>query len=443
MKEDKHKVVVVGASFGGQGFVHGLLLPEDGEVSHTASEQHFSVNLLDCRESFYLGAALQYVWTNRVSNKDEVSYAMSKMRSNTLPGVEFRKGDKGTVNAINVENKSVTLKDGSVLDYDSLILAPGVIPNPQIVPGLAESGAIDVCAWDQVDRFNSEIKALISLASVSSKPIHVVMSITRTPYTCPPLPFEVISLIDNELRSAGVRSSCHLFITVPQGFPFGGPPAEKKFCDQLKEMDIEYLDHHKIISVERKEGKGENDSLTSSSILKYQVKDEETSIVADAFFCTFPQRPPDFVQDSGLANKMGFITVDLQTNKAEGVEDIYVVGDCCSTIFPSVGKPHPKAGQFAYDMGLAVGKLIKSKVVSPESTPLLPTSRKGICAAECGLGGKGLIVKPNFSECIQNPKEGKPQFALEPTPDASQRKVKWMNGFLETFFGEGNFKPMI
>lgn len=440
----KHKVVVVGASFGGQGFVHGLLL-EDGQISQmtsTLAKEHVSVQLLDCRDSMYISGALQYVWTNRMA-KNKLVHPMSKTICDSLPGVTFRKGKKkGAVSSINIENKSITLEDGNDLNYDTLVLSPGVISDPKPIPGLKESGAIDVCVWEDVDRFKAEIKSIISLAALASKPINVVMSVTKMPYKCPPLPFEVISLVDNQLRSAGVRSSCHLYLTVPNAFPFGGPSAAKEFTAALKEMDIECLDHHTITSVEKMEG-GKDNSLSSSSILKFKIKDEMKSLEADAFFCIYPQRPPDFIKSTGLTNKMGFIPVDLQTNKAEGAEDIYVIGDCCHTTFPAVGKPHPKAGQFAYDMGVAVGKIVKSKVISPESTTPIPTSRVGICAAECGLGNKGILVEPNFSACLQNPKEGKPNFGLEHTHHASERKAQWINEFLETFFGKGNYTSMV
>ena len=48
--------------------------------------------------------------------------------------------------------------------------------------------------------------------------------------------------------------------------------------------------------------------------------------------------------------------VRLQTNRAAppaGVDarDVFVVGDCCSAMLPAAGAPHPKAGEFAYQMG--------------------------------------------------------------------------------------------
>lgn len=443
------KVVVIGASFGGQGFVHGLMMKKGNDNTNESvldpdASKHFSVELLDSQKDFCLGAAFQYLWTNRVTDKKSITYSMSQMKSATFPGVSWK--NERTVTSIDKESKTVSLTDGSILSYDVLVLAAGVKSNPKLIPGLSESGAIDVCSWDHVDQLQSEIQSIISMAkssSTSQQLLDVVVSITKSPYKCPPLPFEVVSLIDNELRSAGVRDSCQVYLTVPQAFPFGGPPAKKTFMNQLKEMGIEYLEQHQIVSIEPKKQQNDKPQLSSSCLIHCEVEGETKSLNADAFFCTYPQQPPSFLMDSDLPkHKLGFVLVDLQTNKVDGIDDMYAVGDCCWTSFPAVGKPHPKAGQFAYDMGVAVGTHVKNKHMSPDTPPYIPTSRTGICAAECGIDGKGVIVKPDFSDCIQNPDSGKPKFNLENVTNASERKLQWINGFLETFFGKGNVAPM-
>eukprot|EP00978_Attheya_sp_CCMP212_P012649 scaffold31649_cov53-Attheya_sp.AAC.4 len=446
VKQQPHRVVIVGASFGGNGCFHGLL--DDAGVP----PDDLQITILDRKEHISIGGAFQFVWSDRVP-KENISWPMTQLKQHSLSGIDFRCGEEGIVHAVDMASKGLRVgKNNALLKYDSLVLAPGVVSDPSSIPGLSFDSAIDVCAFDQVDRMQSEMRSLMAgaIAKAGQKPQNgstqqqqtAMMVVTHMPYKCPPLPFEVVSLIDDLLRAGGkkVRNSTRIILAIPVDFPFGGPPAKKMFCELLEEMEIEFWNFHTLTSVEKIVPET-NNGLTSSCHVRFEVGQGddkvEKELDVDALFCTFPQRAPDFMVDAGLTNANGFVPVHLQTNRIKDVEDMYVIGDACHVVFPKPKKPHPKAGEFAYKMGQSVAQCILSRARN-QSDPT-PPEREASCVAEVGKNGSGVNIRPNFSDILANPDEGMPKFLFPTVEGAAQVKSEWINGYLEKFFGKGNY----
>mmetsp|Transcript_29720 Transcript_29720/g.43246 ORF Transcript_29720/g.43246 Transcript_29720/m.43246 type:complete len:474 (-) Transcript_29720:930-2351(-) len=448
----KHKVVIVGASFGGNGVIQGLLDGNDGEILSPS----LHVTLLDANEEMSISAINQYVWTNRSSstNNKVQSWPLSNLRAKRIVQ-DFRVGTAGTVQELNWDQKYLEMKDGKTIKWDTLVLAPGTVSDPSSVPGLDKAvGVIDLGASKDVSNMEKQMKKLLSNPCVP--PRVVLVAVTRMPYKCPPMPFETVSLIDNVLRQAGeeVRQGVRVIISVPAEFPFGGPKVKEKFCKALKEMDIEFWPNHLITSMEHEQIVEDNDgdsvaASVSSMVhshaytVQFEVGEEKTEKSAefDTLFCTFPQRAPDFVQKAGPCNKLGLIPVDLLTNGIEGHEDAYAIGDVCHTLLPKPNKPHPKAGEFAYMMGQQVAKHILARHDGkPEPAP---QERKGKCVAEVGMKGNGIVVEPDFSAVLANPEEELPKFNVTEIGEAAVEKEAWINSYLERFFGKGNYELFV
>ena len=240
------------------------------------------------------------------------------------------------------------------------------------------------------------------------------------------MPFEYASLLDDVFRKHGTRDNTRIILAVPVPFPFAGPPAKKLFCGLLKEMGVEYWPEHQVMKVTTEGNRATVHFAVGS-------EGETKSVAVDGLFCTFPQRAPDFV--APLCNPGGYIAVDLQTNQYEQ-EDVFVIGDACHVLFPKPGKPHPKAGEFAWQMGQHVADQLFAKYSSSNTAPPPPPARAGLCVAECGIAGKGVNVQPDFGAILANPAEGMPKFGLEIVDGASKRKVMWINKYLNYMFGE-------
>lgn len=232
------------------------------------------------------------------------------------------------------------------------------------------------------------------------------------------MPFEVASLVDDLRRERGVLDNVTVYLTVPVPFPFAGPPAAVVFKQLLKDQNIIFLNNHEVTKV------------TNGTTVHFQ---NGTEIKADLLLTTYPQRAPDFCKP--LCNQGGYMPVDLQTNKVSSVEkgNVYAIGDACHAMFPKPNKPHPKAGEFAYLMGLHVADQIVASLTP--GTEVAPPLRKASCVAECGVGGNGVNIQPNFSEILASPADGMPIFEFPIVPKAANEKTTWVNGYLAKFFG--------
>ncbi len=228
------------------------------------------------------------------------------------------------------------------------------------------------------------------------------------------------SLVDDLRRERGVFESVKVLLSIPVPFPFAGPPAEAFFKDLLKQQDIEFLPNHEVTKIV--------DGTTVHFTVDGSVSKE---IKADLILSTFPQRAPDFCKP--LCGPHGFIPVNLQTNKVESETNVYAIGDACHAIFPKPKKPHPKAGEFAFQMGIHVADQIVAAIKSPD-TSIPPPAREASCVAECGVGGKGVNILPNFTEILASPETALPIFGFPIVEDAAAQKQEWVNGYLSKFF---------
>jgi NADPH-dependent 2,4-dienoyl-CoA reductase/sulfur reductase-like enzyme len=226
-----------------------------------------------------------------------------------------------------------------------------------------------------------------------------------------------------------VKENVKVILSIPVPFPFAGPPVEAFFKDLLKQQDIVFLNNHEVKKVD-----GTTvyfDDISGGSPVP-------TTIKADLLLATFPQRAPDFVKP--LCNPQGYIPVDLQTNKVKSVVGVYAIGDACHTMFPKPNKPHPKAGEFAYMMGVHVATQIISNIKAPGSA-VAPPLRRASCVAECGVAGKGVNIQPDFSEILSSPETGMPKFNTPIVDGAADEKIKWVNGYLHKFLVKGKVVP--
>jgi len=262
------------------------------------------------------------------------------------------------------------------------------------------------------------------------------------------VPFEYASLLDDVFRQHGTRDNTRIILAVPVPFPFAGPPAKELFCKLLQDMDIEYWPEHVVTKVEETTAaSNDNSADKKQSTVHFTVAGGDgtetinKSITVDGLFCTFPQRAPDFM--ASLCNPAGYVPVDLQTNQCQGYDNIFVIGDACHAVFPKPGKPHPKAGEFAWKMGQHVADQLVAKYNSSSSddNTVPPPPREALCVAECGVAGQGVNVQPNFTDVLAHPAEGLPKFAVEIVEGASQRKLAWINHYLGHMFGVNERLP--
>lgn len=96
-----------------------------------------------------------------------------------------------TATSIDPVGKSVHLDDGSTLQYDKLVLAPGMVYRFDAIPGFDESAARK---WPIAWHAGPETKKLHKNLSQMKSGGTAIVTVPPMPYRCPPAPYERASL---------------------------------------------------------------------------------------------------------------------------------------------------------------------------------------------------------------------------------------------------------
>ena len=178
--EPNSRLVVVGGGFAGATLARSVkrLSPE------------ITVVLIEARERYVSCPMSNLV----IAGRRSLAAQTFDYRGLEAAGVEVVRGMAVDVDAT---KQCVRLQGGVTIDYDRLVLAPGVILNFDQLSGMSEQGAEKMPhAWQagaQTTLLRRQIEAMPDDGLV-------VISVPAAPYRCPPGPYERASLIASYLE---------------------------------------------------------------------------------------------------------------------------------------------------------------------------------------------------------------------------------------------------
>jgi NADPH-dependent 2,4-dienoyl-CoA reductase/sulfur reductase-like enzyme len=230
-------------------------------------------------------------------------------------GYDALKADGITIaaqNATRVEPhaKRVTLADGATLDYDRLVLAPGIDLRFDVLPGYNEEAAqVMPHAWKagaQTTLLRSQLEAMEDGGTV-------VISAPANPFRCPPGPYERASLIAYYLKTQKPRAKL-IILDAKDNFS-----KQTLFQNAWKALypNLEWI------------------SLSSGGkVTEVDVK-EKTLVTefgkhkADVANVIPPQRAGLIAPLAGVADRSGWCPIDPVTFESKQQPEIHVIGDAC------------------------------------------------------------------------------------------------------------------
>lgn len=178
--EPNSRLVVVGGGFAGATLARSVkrLSPE------------ITVVLIEARERYVSCPMSNLV----IAGRRSLAAQTFDYRGLEAAGVEVVRGMAVDVDAT---KQRVRLQGGVTIDYDRLVLAPGVMLNFDQLSGMSEQGAEKMPhAWQagaQTTLLRRQIEAMPDDGLV-------VISVPAAPYRCPPGPYERASLITSYLK---------------------------------------------------------------------------------------------------------------------------------------------------------------------------------------------------------------------------------------------------
>jgi len=343
----KHRVIVLGAGFGGL------------EITSMLSERMASqleLTLIDKNDSFYFGFSKLDVMFNRIL-PSEAKYKYSQIKKQ---GVEFIQAD---VLSIDPVAKTVTTSAGKY-ESDVIIVAMGAEYDIMATPGLSEVGN-EFYSMAGAEKLSELIPQFTSG--------HAVVGVTSAPFKCPPAPSEAALMLHDYLIKKGVRNNCTISLVIPFGVPIPpSPDSSSVLIHSFEERGIRFIPNRKVTQL---------DANKKSAIL-----DDGTELPFDLFLGIPKHVAPKVVVESGLTEN-GWIPVDRQ-NLQTKFPDVYAVGD-----ITSVGTP--KAGVFAEGAARIAAEAIIAKFEGKEHVDAY--NGAGSCYLEFGEGKVAKVEVDFFS----------------------------------------------
>lgn len=238
----------------------------------------------------------------------------------------------GEVRELDTTAETVTLADGTRLDYDFLVIATGSHVAPEDVPGMVE-GAHHFYTHEGASRL---FGALQEFAGGK-----IVVGVGGLPYKCPVAPLEFTFLLEDFLTKRGLREKTEITYTFPIGRCFtieSVAEVAQRFLDERGIKVETFFNLESIKPVER-----------------IAVSMEGTELPYDLCVMIPPHRGAKFLQGHALADARGWVKTDRSTLRVAGHEHIWAMGDATDL-------PISKAGSTAHFQAPAIAEQIAAAV---------------------------------------------------------------------------------
>lgn len=376
---NNNKVLILGGGSGG--------LATAGRLKELLGDK-VSITVIDKQPSFVMGFSLLRVMTGE-KTEQEVKIPKEKI---IQKGIKFINAE---VREIDVKKKLVRTGQDEQLAYDYLVIAHDAELAPEKVSGF--ESAYHMYTLEDAKKLRDV------LLSFNGGSIRLV--VCSTPFKCPAAPYEAAMLIEDHLRSKGLRekSDIAVFIPEPLPMPVAGPDVGNAVVTMLNEKRINFHNNTKISSI---------DGSTKEIIFENGAREKYDLLIAIP-----PHTSPKVVRESDLADTAsGWIPVDPQDMQTKH-DRIYAIGDVTAIKLPS-GMMLPKAATFAFGQAEIVAFNIASSVIGTETRTW---DGFGECFIETGAGSAGYGSGSFYST-------PKPMINLQtPSRELRERKETWGN----------------
>ena len=345
------KIVILGGGFGGAA---------SALTARKLLGREHSITLVDRSKRTYLCGSFPLLIVGE-RKPEKVSRSLGTMVNR---GVDYR---QTRVEAIDTTNR-IVITDSGVLEYDYLVVALGASYDWDDVPGSAS--AYSFYGISEARRLRDKLRYF--------KKGLILISVSSTPYKCPPAPYEAAMVLDWAFKERGIRDQIDIkvFTPEPATVPVAGPESGKRLNTILVKKGIEL---HAGVSVAEISRDGREAGLSDGQ-----------SVDAELIVTIPTHRVSEVAVNSGLADANGWIEASSNTLETATV-GVYAIGDI-NSVPMATGKPLPKAGVFASAEGQTVGANIAAEINETEPVNFPGT---GYCFIAYS-GTQAGMIKGNF-----------------------------------------------
>lgn len=302
-----HRVIIVGCGAAGSNVAHRLLRSggfRPGEIALIdPTDWH------DYQPGWTLAAA-------GLKRKEAFRKPMSSLISPDL------KLYKGRVNTFAPEKDRLILGDGTIMNYQQLVVAPGIKVDYDAIPGLSaalsdpRSGVVSTYDYELCDKVWPAVQGLHRGTAIFTHPAGVVK--------CAGAPQKIMWQAWDYWKQQGrysTTSTSDIKIEFTTALPaMFGVPKYADVLDRLRlQRGIQGSFQHDLVSVDD----GQVATFACGDASPVQKKFDLLHVVPK-------MRPHDFVKNSPLSNSAGFVDVDNETMQHAKFHNVWSIGDASS-----------------------------------------------------------------------------------------------------------------
>ena len=298
------RIVIIGAGAGGTSLANRLVRRLDGA----------QITLIDPRAQHLYQPGLTLVATGL----KPANYVTSKT-TDWLPDDVTLVREKAA--AIDPEAKTVTTDSGQVLEYDFLVVAPGLILDHDAIEGFSldmvgQNGIGALYAgpeyaartWQAASKFTEE-----GGVGLFTRP--------ETEMKCAGAPLKHTFLIDDITKRAGNGGKIDMHYAAPQTSLFGVPIVAEKVRMLFQDRGIDSHYQHTLKSID-----------ASAKRATFKTPDGMDEIAYDYIHVIPPQRAPEVIRQSGLSwadkwTDQGWVECDKASLRHLRYPEIWALGD--------------------------------------------------------------------------------------------------------------------
>ena len=254
---------------------------------------------------------------------------------------------KDLVTSIDGVKKTLKLASGTNINYDKLVLSPGISMMMDQVEGLAQANlsGTTIQAW----KAGPETTALHQqLASMRDGGVYAI-TIPEAPYRCPPGPYERACQVASYFKQNKPKSKV-LVLDANQDIVSKAGLFKKAWAEEYPGM-IEYRPKHNVVAVDAK-----------NKTIKFDVQDD---VKADVLNILPMMRAGDIALKTGVLNANNrWAQVNYLNFESTAIKDIHVLGDSIQ-IAPLMPKSAHMANSHAKVAAAAIVAELNSWEINP------------------------------------------------------------------------------